>query len=103
MICRWGNIVCIQPLPLRIRNAVPHTVGPWNNSGLDAWFRAVFGQFRAAPYSSPGAVAHMAGRRIFTNRSRHGSFEGRYRLALAAAHLDSDRIFRRAILINVEN
>ena len=53
--------------------------------------------------ASPGAVAHMAGRRIFTNRSRHGSFEGRHSFALPAGHLDADGVRRRAILINVED
>ena len=105
MICRWGKI----PLETNLfrceyeTHVSPHAVGPWNKSGLDARLGAVSREFGAAPYSSPGAVSDMAGRRVFTNRSRHGGFEGRHSLALAAAHLDADGVRRRAILINVED
>ena len=45
----------------------------------------------------------MAGRLVFTDRSTYGGFEGRYRFALAAAHLDADRVRRRAVLVDVED
>ena len=45
----------------------------------------------------------MAGRLVFTDCPRHGGFEGRYRLALAAGHFYSHRVRRRAVLVHVED
>ena len=40
---------------------------------------------------------------MFTDRSTYGGFEGRDGLALAAAHLDADRVRGRAVLVDVEH
>jgi hypothetical protein len=45
----------------------------------------------------------VAGRLVFTDCPRYGSFEGGNGLALAAGHLDADRVRRRAVLVHVED
>ena len=40
---------------------------------------------------------------MFTDRSTDCCFEGRNSFALAAAHLDADRVRRRAVLVHVED
>ena len=45
----------------------------------------------------------MAGRLVFTDCPRHGGFEGRYRLALAAGHFYSYGFRGRAVLVHIED
>jgi hypothetical protein len=44
----------------------------------------------------------MAGRLVFTDRSTYGGFERSNSFALAAGHLDADRVRGRAVLVHVE-
>jgi len=64
---------------------------------------AIEREFGAAPYSSAGAVSDVAGRLVFTDRSRDCGFEGRNSFALAAGHFHSDRVRRRAVPVHIEH
>ena len=45
----------------------------------------------------------MAGRLVFTDCPRYCGFERCHGLALAAGHLDADRVRGRAVLVHVEH
>ena len=80
----------------------PHAVGPRNKTGLDAGLRAVSRQFGAAPYRRPApSLTWQAA--VSSQTARHSCFEGSDGFALAAGHLDVDRIFRRAVRVDVED
>ena len=55
------------------------------------------------PYAPPGAVSDMAGRRVLADGSTDSCFKCGDGLALAAAHLDADRIFRRAVRVDIKH